>query len=674
MKPVVVALEYSALVYGASTREGLKRLDAITIRDGGVGFTQENYRRFLSLNDRSKSALNKGSGRVQFVKAFERADYESVYRDSSGALMKRAFSLSASEPYLRRNALVRETLRAERADATQDALGTTLRLLRPFTDEKTRKLEETTAEEVKAKILARFFLRLNGAKRAPKIEIVVVNGAETERATIDASDRAAPRSVVEFSVPRKFVETTGKRRFVKTGESERFVATCYAVKGSFLSRNVEAFVSRGEVVADAKLGLADASETISGFRYVVAIEGERVDSAVLESRDGIALPRDKDFFDAPLLTREEKSDVSLDDVRKEARDVCERVYPELASKRAELAKKVEQIGARFGFAKTTTRSVLRQTPLNSTTTDVLKRLYDKEAGNAARTDASVDALLDGLNDLDPTAPDYQERLKERADRLFELTPERNRAELAHYFARRKIVLNVLGKALEKKLDAQNKEGRSQEESAFHNVLFSRRSHNPSTSDLWIINEEFVHFQGTSDVPFYEVEHQGKRVFEPFETFAEKDREYYQKKMRLRPDILLFPEEGKCVVVELKAPGVDLSEFIPQINKYVGFVFKYSAPEFKIAQFYVYLVGGEFNPQDVRDVAPEYRLAKRFGYMFATRNVPGKEQGEQDGEMYAEIHTYRSFYQRAVERNRAFLEILLNDDGAETKRAKFLSTL
>ena len=32
----------------------------------------------------------------------------------------------------------------------------------------------------------------------------------------------------------------------------------------------------------------------------------------------------------------------------------------------------------------------------------------------------------------------------------------------------------------------------------------------------------------------------------------------------RPDVLLFPSEGKCIIIEFKAPGVDVSKHLHQI--------------------------------------------------------------------------------------------------------------
>lgn len=52
----------------------------------------------------------------------------------------------------------------------------------------------------------------------------------------------------------------------------------------------------------------------------------------------------------------------------------------------------------------------------------------------------------------------------------------------------------------------------------------------------------------------------------------------------RPDILLFPEEHKCVIIEFKSPDVELSNQIEQINNYASIIRQFSKPEFEITNF------------------------------------------------------------------------------------------
>ena len=654
--PIRITFDFNSMFEDGSS----KRLSSITIQDGGSGFTRENYARFLSLNDRSKGPFNKGSGRVQFIKSFALADFESVFFDADGSLKKRRFSLSGAREYLKRNAFARATSAVENAVVGKDAPGTTLRLLSPFTDAKTREIEESTASDVKGRVLSRFFLRLNTSRKAPPIEIVFcVNGVEQERATVDASDTVAPRAVVPFEVGYKRLSTFGSsRRFARVDKVAKFTAVVFTPLGSFFTRNVEAFVSRGEVVEEARLGLANADEKVGDFYYAVAITGDYIDERVDESRDGSGLISDRDFESAPLFG-DDASGVSVEDVRKAARAACASALPELASKKKELARKVEGVGARFGFSKRATDAVQNRLPLNASSKEILKRLYDKEASSSARDDDAIFNVLESVKELDPTSETYQEASRELTSRLFGLIPEQNRNALSHYFARRKIVLETLGDALERSLKIQTEGVRRQEESVLHNLLFKRGSRDASSSDLWILNEEFVYFSGAPEVAFEDVEFEGKKILAPLDEFSKEDGKFIRSKAKNRPDILLFPEERKCLIVELKKPGVDVAEHVHQIYRYAYVLFNYCSPEFKFDQFYAFLIGGEIDAEGIRAVDPSYQEAKKFGYMFATRPIASRVPTRPDGELYAEIHSYRTILERAKVRNKTFLDLLLN---------------
>lgn len=148
-----IVFNFSSLMPEGATR----RLDFVEIKDSGAGFTDENYNRFLSLNDRSKGDLNKGSGRIQYIKFFSYADFQSVYRDGSSptGYYKRKFRLSAEPEFLKHNAFV-QTCEKEKTDAQEPGTSLFLRLPKNA-GQWLRSIEEATVEDVKNRILSRFF-------------------------------------------------------------------------------------------------------------------------------------------------------------------------------------------------------------------------------------------------------------------------------------------------------------------------------------------------------------------------------------------------------------------------------------------------------------------------------------------------------------------------------------
>lgn len=139
----------------------------------------------------------------------------------------------------------------------------------------------------------------------------------------------------------------------------------------------------------------------------------------------------------------------------------------------------------------------------------------------------------------------------------------------------------------------------------------------------------------------------------------------ENRLRKRPDILLFPAEGKCIIIELKNPNVNISDCLTEINRYASLIFGFSKAVFQIRTFYGYLVGENIDSDDVRDQDSDFREAPSFGYLFRP-NKPivskfSKLPGE--GSLYTEVISYRSLLERAKVRNQVFIDKLLGKQEA-----------
>jgi hypothetical protein len=62
--------------------------------------------------------------------------------------------------------------------------------------------------------------------------------------------------------------------------------------------------------------------------------------------------------------------------------------------------------------------------------------------------------------------------------------------------------------------------------------------------------------------------------------------------------MLFPEEGKCSIIELKNPNVNASEHLSQIDFYANLILNYTNSQFTISTFYGYLIGEKIESRDV----------------------------------------------------------------------------
>lgn len=260
--------------------------------------------------------------------------------------------------------------------------------------------------------------------------------------------------------------------------------------------------------------------------------------------------------------------------------------------------------------------------------------------------------------------EYEKKFFETSSKLMELIPEQNKDELARYVIRRDMLVRLLKLALKNELEKQKQwkerkekgeKVREEQEGLIHDLIFKRKAKN-TLNDLWILNEEFSHFQGLSDLPLNELEMNSKKLLK-------KDIDIEQamtsvglslgSRLKKRPDIFLYPEEGKCILIEFKAPEVDLTKHLDQISKYAKLIANYS--EEKITQFYGFLIGENINQIDVPD---RYRKSFYNGYWFyPDEPIASVVDGISVANIYQEIIPLSTIAKRAFIRNKSFSDKL-----------------
>jgi hypothetical protein len=148
-----IKIEFNKTLF-SENKEDLE-FSCITIEDNGIGFNETEFSRFLDLDDISKGIGNKGSGRVQFIHYFDKAEFESVYEDenSTTGFKKRKFTLSQNNAFIRHNAIVRHDSDGE---TTENNPHTILKLFSPL-DSKERDFYKTiSVEEMKENLKNQF--------------------------------------------------------------------------------------------------------------------------------------------------------------------------------------------------------------------------------------------------------------------------------------------------------------------------------------------------------------------------------------------------------------------------------------------------------------------------------------------------------------------------------------
>jgi hypothetical protein len=307
--------------------------------------------------------------------------------------------------------------------------------------------------------------------------------------------------------------------------------------------------------------------------------------------------------------------------------------------------------------------------LNDSEQRILEKVYEAEAKNIAKRDANIKQKIDALDKLNPVSSDYENEFTKIIDELVEQIPLQNRTTLTHYVARRNLVLELFEKILDKKLNVQNDGSRNNNEQLLHNLIFQQNSNNPNESDLWLINEDFIYFKGSSEDELGDTKINEKKIFK-----EELNQE--EEKLRLslgkdrytkRPDILLFPDEGKCIIIEFKNPDVNLSEHLNQINNYATLIRNYTKDEFNCDTFYGYLIGEKVDFEEIRTFDSDFKSSYHFDYGFRPAKAIVGRFGRPDGSIYMEVIKYSTLLSRAKKRNSIFFEKIFGKDGVKNSQ-------
>ncbi|MDR0968396.1 MAG: hypothetical protein LBL99_02030, partial [Holosporaceae bacterium] len=284
--------------------------------------------------------------------------------------------------------------------------------------------------------------------------------------------------------------------------------------------------------------------------------------------------------------------------------------------------------------------------------EIVEKLYSKQAETLSKKAIKIRKLEGKLDSINPTDTDYEEKLNKLTEERLQLTEEQDREELSKYVIRRDFVVKLLQKILSE---------RQIKEEVIQNLFFKRKS-TAKTSDLWIFDEEFVHFEGYADNDLSRLEVDGEKLLRDsvdIETVLKSVGIEMGNALKWRPDIFLYPEEGKCILFEFKAPEVEVSKHCDQIQKYAKIIANYSKKEFR--QFYGFLIGQQINPLAIPD---RYKKAPCGSYWYyPSEPINNIATGVPIADIYQEIIPLSEIAKRAEIRNRSFAEKLGLSDQA-----------
>jgi hypothetical protein len=631
-----------------TTVEDSFSFSSLSITDNGIGFSDEQFERFNIFRDVRKNYKNLGSGRVQYVHYFDTTTVKSIF-EQDGKFFEREFLVSKREDFLKQNAIVKH--RHCKETYTTDT-GTTVTFSTLL--EKSGIYNDLNEQTLKKKLLERYihyFCYNKGKLPQIKIEFHVQSElkGESSISQVDIPSIDKTKST-ELQYSRK--SSTG---IEKTEKTEQFTIDAFKVSKNLLKENKLNLVSKGEVIEESDVTLESlaSGDIVKGNKYLFLVSSNYIDSRDTNLRGVLNIPT-KDSFQKDLFAN--KEEILIEDIQEEVNSSINSMYPEIEEVKQKHQEEFAKLKEMFLLDDETAKDI--NVSINDTGSKILEKFYEAEAKKTALFDASIKESIDKLENFDTTSPAYQDELKIAIDELVKTIPLQNKKALTHYVARRKLVLELFQKILDNETSKLKSGGRIDED-VLHNLIFQQSSSDSMNSDLWLVNEEYIYFKGVSEGLLGQIKLDGSKILK--DVLTPEEQEYRTKqggdaKLK-RTDIMLFPAEAKCIIIELKAPGENISEHLNQINRYASLINNLSIDSLKFNTFYGYLIGESIDPDDVIDNDSDFINAPNLGYIYRPfKRIVGKF-GRVDGSLYTEIIKYSTLLERAKLRNKIFVEKL-----------------
>lgn len=519
-------------------------------------------------------------------------------------------------------------------------------------------------KDIKRHFLLRFYLDAQKDELTPpKITVTFVkNGTEVDSQFLDVENMPNPQSTGDIKVPYlKIVDSKADKiewKHVKD-KDETIKWAHFKVPENELGKNDVYLCSKDLPIQALTFKQIKKNESIDGFRYLTAFYGDVLDMPknVSDTVDSFKFPDKKEtetevedlFFDA------DEEFLFFDSIKEQVNKVIPSIYRDIFDLRNEQEKDIESIARAHGIPI----EVALKARINLTDNEqiITRKIYVEQSNGLAEKSFQAKKLHESLNKLNPATDDYQEELEKKTIELSALIEEQNKEELSRYVIRREMVADILKKILAEELEYQTqpkeKGKKNEKEGLIHDLILKRKSTDTSVlNDLWVLDEEFLHFDRCSDLPLKQiVDGHGNKLLEDI---PDKQIDELGLNIDRRPDIFLFAEEGKCVVVELKAPDVDMTDHLNQMIKYCNLIANYSNQ--KLDRFYCFLIGEKINP--AIDLPGDYEETVNGDWLKASTPIKSFDKNRDTiATLQIEVVKLSSLHLRAHRRNQSFAEKL-----------------
>lgn len=619
---------------------------AVWCKDNGAGFGDEQVKAFVTKDSTYKDYLQiqgigkcKGAGRIQFFHFFSQLEIDSVY-NSENERWRRQLSVNSEAREITEQNFAKEPSSDEVAtkitlkrikDNTLGAFFDTSALRRDFT-------ASTIQHFLRTAFLQRFIV-LKNLVGDFLIEVVEKERDQTEVEVITSDELPTPSETIPIAIncahrndsrPHSLVLTRYSLLQSESPSLEHEIALC--ANSAIVTSLTKHFLRSA----------SDRRRPIEGRIELLLVEGEFLDQQVNVQRDGFNIPKEctnvKEFSD----------EISLEDIIESLEETVFGILTPSDFNRDELLASTRN---QFGISRAMLDAVNIKIHYGDTEENIAKRVLKKFQDEIVRDTSNIVDMKQALLKLDPRSTSFRDEVNNLSWRYTSGLQKMDMANLSQLVVRRTAMLEVLERATELMLSCQqdDEDRRRDHERIIHNIFFPTGKDSTDTvdHDIWILNEEYHYYEHiASDKALSSIKWNGDSLFEADidqsleNLFKRNNTEHHRK----RPDIAIFNKEGAAIIIEFKAPGVELQDHINDLAQYARLLAAKSNG--RIKRFYGYLVGDTMD--ESRMPTGWIKFPSIDGY-FNTGRLDDPRTGRQYGELYQELVFYQHFVDRAKNR-------------------------
>lgn len=615
-------------VNGVEYKPEVTAFESFTVTDNGQGFTSKNYKSFLTADSSLKWMKGcKGIGRFLWLKAFNKARIESTFIEE-GVWHKRAFDFSVNGIEPDSNLFDTDTQECKTTVMLSD-------FKNPYRDKCPRALE-IVARKIIEHCLIYFLLN--------KCPIIVIRDSLGETINLNYYYETNIRD----SLHQDHFELEGKNFIIyhvkmPEGASAHELHFCANDREVRPIRLDKLFPNLQKKIFD---------ETDTGFFYCGYITGSYLDSKVNNSRTGFEFADDQQFEIGNDVTERTLIDAAKDSISAYLKD-----YIDLIN-----VRKKKRISEFVAHKQPQYRLLLSQRP--EVVDKIKPELSDSDLEIALHAEVlawDMDAKKRGedirsrmaTNGI--TAGDVMPRFNEYCKEITAIS----RISLSEYIVRRKVILDILETALEKKDD-----GTYVNESQIHAIICPMRYTSDEVNfeemNLWIIDERLAYHNFLAsdkqmrELPQIDSQSQDRMdiaIFDEAFSFSDKDLPY-----------------NSITIIEFKRPNreglnKESSDPIRQVLRYVqeikdGKQKKASGRPFGNVQntaFYCYVIA---------DLTESMVESAKGSMLITTPDGEGFFGFNPNYNAYIEVISYDKLLKDAKERNQVLFDKLFKANPRE----------